>query len=299
MVTHARRLVVAAVIPLLAAAFDARAQPGGRHLGGDITFSSGQNVQPVFEGWTRNSDGSYELHFGYLNRNYVEQLHVPIGPANAVEPGGPDRGQPTYFYPRFNRRLFSVTVPRDWGKKEVVWTLTLRGKSERAVGWLQPDWEVEPSPGGGDRSLNNAPPTITVTNPSRVNVSSPLTLTASVMDDGLPGPSKPRTVVSSENPPAFRFPQATPTVPVNVPQIQRAPRPRVTGLSVSWLVWRGPAGVAFEPAVGAVKDGQAVVTATFSKPGEYVLRARASDTSATTLHDVKVIVSDQDPQRRP
>ena len=38
-------------------------------------------------------------------------------------------------------------VPRDWGKKEVVWTLTLRGKTERAVGWLQPEWEIESFPG--------------------------------------------------------------------------------------------------------------------------------------------------------
>ena len=42
-------------------------------------FNSGQTIQPFFEGWVRNADGTFEMHFGYLNRNYVEELHVPIG----------------------------------------------------------------------------------------------------------------------------------------------------------------------------------------------------------------------------
>jgi hypothetical protein len=72
----------------------------------------------------------------------------------------------------------------------------------------------------------------------------------------------------------------------------------VTGLSVAWLVWRGPAAVNFEPAVVPVKDGRAVVNATFSKPGEYVLRARATDSVATTVRDIKVVVSDSGAQYR-
>ena len=34
------------------------------------TYHSGQNVQPVFEGWEQNPDGSFNMVFGYLNRNY-------------------------------------------------------------------------------------------------------------------------------------------------------------------------------------------------------------------------------------
>ena len=38
-------------------------------------------------------------HFlvGYLNRNTTQELDVPIGPNNRIEPGGPDLGQPTHF----------------------------------------------------------------------------------------------------------------------------------------------------------------------------------------------------------
>ena len=273
----------------------AGAQPGGRYLGGNIKYNSGQTVQPIFDGWTKAPDGSYDLHFGYLNRNYVEELSVPVGPDNDIEPGGSDRGQPTYFYTRFNKRAFSVRVPSDWGKKEVVWTLTVRGKSERAVGWLQPEWEIEPTQDGGS---GKEPPTIAIAPPSRVTLPASLTLTATVTGD-LPPPPRGRQGGTSENPPAFHFAQPTPSAPVNVPQLQRPPRPRITGKpSVTWIVWRGPAGVRFDPPVSAADNGQAVATATFTKAGEYVLRARMSDPRVSTMRDVKVTVDGTSSQPR-
>ena len=76
--------------------------------------SRGGDVTPAYEGWRRNSDGTFTMYFGYMNRNYEEELDIPIGPDNNVDPGG-DRGQPTHFYPRRNRFLFTVAVPKDWG----------------------------------------------------------------------------------------------------------------------------------------------------------------------------------------
>src|ERR1700733_8830092 len=35
-------------------------------------FSRGQDVVPSFDGWLRNSDGSFTMVFGYFNRNYEE-----------------------------------------------------------------------------------------------------------------------------------------------------------------------------------------------------------------------------------
>src|SRR5439155_1042374 len=95
-----------------AATAQSAAQKADGALSGNIKYNSGQSIQPIFEGWTRNADGGYQLWFGYLNRNHVEEIGVPVGPNNRIEPGGPDRGQPTYFYTRFNRQLFSVTGPR-------------------------------------------------------------------------------------------------------------------------------------------------------------------------------------------
>ena len=92
-------------------------------------FDSGQDVVPVYEGWIRNPDGSFDLVFGYFNRNFKEELAIPAGPDNLIEPGGPDRGQPTYFLPRRRARLFRVRVPQDWGQQVLTWTITANGFS--------------------------------------------------------------------------------------------------------------------------------------------------------------------------
>src|SRR5215471_2135433 len=63
-------------------------------------FSSGQDVVPVYEGWLRNQDGTFTFVFGYFNRNWKEELAIPAGADNKLEPGPADRGQPTYFLPR-------------------------------------------------------------------------------------------------------------------------------------------------------------------------------------------------------
>src|SRR5205814_4801582 len=97
-----------------------------------LTYARGQNVSPAYEGWEENPDGSFNFLFGYMNRNWQEELDVPIGPDNTIEPGGPDLGQPTHFLPRRNRFVFKVHVPKDWGDKEMIWTLTTRGKTEKA-----------------------------------------------------------------------------------------------------------------------------------------------------------------------
>ena len=289
----------AVLLSILGVPGRASAQPGGRHIGGNIRFNSGQNIQPIFQGWSKNADGSFTMHFGYFNRNYLEQPHVPIGVENAIQPGGPDRGQPTYFYPGFNRSIFTVAVPSDWGTKELIWTLTVHGRTDRAVAWLQPEWEIDPTGGDGEgggeaTGSQNAPPTIAVgPRSSVVTLPATLTLTATVTDDGLPPPARPRRGGSSENPPTFR-PEETLETPVNVPQFERPRAPARARLTVSWFVWRGPAGVTFDPEISEVRqDGKAIATAIFARPGEYVLRARASDTRLWAAHDVKVIVNDR------
>src|SRR5262245_16595033 len=75
---------------------------------------SGQAVAPVYEGFDINADGSFNMWFGYMNRNYEEEIDIPIGPDNTFEPGG-DRGQPTHFVPRRHKDVFKVTVPKDVG----------------------------------------------------------------------------------------------------------------------------------------------------------------------------------------
>ena len=246
-------------------------------------FLTGQDVVPAYEGWLRNPDGTFTFVFGYFNRNWQEELVIPAGPNNKIEPGPEDRGQPTYFLPRRQRWVFRVTVPADWGQKELVWTLISHGRTEKAYAQLMPEEEIlerqiqtggNLNPGEDDP---NKPPSITIAPVQSASVSSPITLTASVTDDGLPKPRPPRT-----------------PRPGGVPQAQTnsaAPaRPR--GLTVTWMEYRGPAKVTFDaPGPTAVANGQAVTTAHFTEPGTYVLRGIASDGALSTRADVTVTVA--------
>ena len=71
---------------IAAAVFTAAAQ----QLPLDPIRERGQGVYPVYEGWYKNSDGSFTFLVGYFNRNTKEAIDVPVGPDNHVEPGGPD-----------------------------------------------------------------------------------------------------------------------------------------------------------------------------------------------------------------
>lgn len=293
MPTHLRALVPAVVLVFsLGTPQNARTQADPSNF----LFNSGQTVGPIFEGWTRNPDGSYEMHFGYINRNYVEELQIPIGPNNRFTPAAADRGQPTFFYPRVNRSLFSVTVPADWGDKELVWHLTVRDQTHRAVGWLQAEWEIADrsgvGPAAGEGEVVNQPPTLVVDAAWTAPLSGTLTMTATVSDDGLPEPRERRR--GRVTLPTFEDNPDGPTLPLNVPQILSANRSRPTRttveqVNVTWTQWYGPTGVTLE-AESEPQDGVMTVTATFEAPGKYVFRVQASDGPETVTEDITVTV---------
>lgn len=284
MAVHVRSIAAALVLVLgFGLAQGASAQV---EIDNNFKFNSGQALQPAFEGWSRNPDGTFNMHFGYLNRNWVQELSVPIGPGNSIEPGGPDRGQPTFFYTRTQRNLFTVVVPKDWGKKELVWTVTANGKTEKAYGWLQPEWEIDPAGGaatGGQTSpelKGNRPPAFVVEATSATSVGRSVALDALVTDDGIPKPAAAKKpAVGQETPPGL---VANSDTPVNLPDLapargQSAAPGGVRGPFVTWMVYRGPASASFGSRNIQVKDGKASTSVSFSTPGEYVLLGRASD----------------------
>jgi hypothetical protein len=265
-----------AALVFFSAAFSASAQ---------VQYARGQNVAPIFEGWEHNPDGTYSMVFGYLNRNYEEEVDIPIGPENSFTLKGEtfgDKGQPTHFYPRRQRFLFKVVVPADWNKEEkVVWTLTSHGRTDQAKGWLQPEWELSPdvlveNMEGGVRDPDNKPPIITVGPALTVTLPNAATLTASATDDGLPKPYRRNASNAARN--------AEPRRPM--------------GVDIKWIQYRGPGKVAFDPASSPVLHGEPVhltSKATFSVPGTYVLRAIAFDGQLFTTQDVTVTVNPATP----
>ena len=266
---------------------------------GQVVYSSGQSIAASFDGWEENSDGTFSLVFGYFNRNWDEEFDIPVGPNNTVEPGGPDQGQPTHFLPRRNRFVFRVKAPKDFGNKEIVWTLTSHGKTERAYGSLKPEYITDPQLqqfdvgdfGHDGRERDNKAPVVRLENGTQrtVKVGEPLVLTAEASDDGVPRP-RPAPKGSSNIPPG---------------------RQPALGLRVTWFVYRGPAkDVIFDPEQPKVypdyrpnsnspwtpgwtppplpADGKFPVRVTFRSAGTFVLRVMAHDGGLQATQNVTV-----------
>ncbi len=247
-----------------------------RSSGTQIRYARGQDVSPTFDGWEQNSDGTYTIHFGYFNRNSEEELDVSIGPENNIDGG--DRGQPTHFYTGKRWWVFKVVVPKDWPKdKRVVWTLTTKGMTSLAKGWLQPEWEVDKgvisknAPRdqflmvvNGETDFDNIPPTITGSASAKTAaVTDTVTLTVTANDDGRPKP------------------------PAGSPGGRQ-------GVRIRWILYRGPGRVRFTPEImpNRIYGSPATMEtkAAFSLPGAYRLRAIASDGQLASTYDVDITV---------
>jgi len=276
-----------------------------------LTYSRGQNISPAYEGWEQAADGSRYFVFGYMNRNWEEEIDIPVGLDNMFNIGSADQGQPTHFLPRRNRFVFHVRVPEGFGDRdEMIWTLTSHGKIEKAYASLRLDYVIDDvvkasetgALGAGTSSpevRGNRPPSLRL-DPAiqrTVKVGQSLTLTANVEDDGIP---KRRT----NNTAAQRLATLPPT---------RITVGKNLGLHVSWFVYRGASKVTFDPPqvkawedtrAGANSpwapvwipdpippDGKITTKVIFSQPGTYVLRCRADDGALTTDEDITVVVT--------
>ncbi len=93
------------------------------------THESGASVTGAFEGWFKNTDGSFSLVLGYFNRNTKQVIDLPVGPNNRIEPGGPDQGQPTHFLIGRQWGMFTIKVPADFGKNKLTWTIAANGQT--------------------------------------------------------------------------------------------------------------------------------------------------------------------------
>jgi hypothetical protein len=285
-----------------------------------LSYSKGQSVNAAFEGWEQNADGSYKFLFGYMNSNWEEEFDVPIGPDNNIEPGGPDRGQPTHFFPRRNRFVFWVNVPKDFGDKELVWTLTTRGKTSKAYATLRQDYFLDNmvltsetgAIGAGVSSPEiraNKPPALEAAGDRMrtVKVGQPLTLSAHVTDDGVPKPRPRGAFLDRARTKDVKDIRMIPPIQVTVGS--------ATGLWTACYLYRsnGSGKVHFSPeqpktwedtragansqwsplwqAPAQPVDGKWTVQVTFDDPGTYVLRWHASDGALWADEDITVTVT--------
>lgn len=313
-------------LALLAIALTACAQFKFKQVPLERPKESGQTVTPAFEGWWQNPDGTYNLMFGYFNRNTKEILDIPIGPENHFDPGAADQGQPTHFLPRRQKGVFTITVPKDFGDRKLTWTIVSNGHTLSVPAHLGAGWIINPL---SEIGIGNTPPTISfeekgpsVQGPRPLiaersaKAGEPLDLTVYAADDDRSLGMRVLRVVlevaldsQKNNPQAAALAgQIRSTKPeddaVATPELLAVAR--ATGMddktitlfkggpsvTLTWQKYRGPGEVTFENAklpveatpgseipVKNVFNGKGVTTATFSEPGDYVLRVIANDSS--------------------
>jgi len=235
----------------------------------------GSSVTGAFEGWYYDRDGSPNLLVGYFNRNTKQELDIPIGPNNRIEPGGPDRGQPTHFLASRQWGVFSIRIPKDFGTRELTWTLRVNGQTNTITLHTRPDWILAPFE---DPANRNTPPVLRFA-PAAAAFSGPPSGVAAAYTTSV-GVPLPLTVWAADEGPKINVPDAAPARNRSrgSPNAPPAPPP----LSVAWSVFRGPGAVTFEnakPSIDKANGGRTTTTAAFGAPGEYVLRVQANDST--------------------
>jgi hypothetical protein len=261
----ARRIALVAIVVMLVAG----ARPAAQF---EKTISS------TFDGWTHLPDGSYELVFGYMNRN-ADEIEIPLGAGNQLDPAPADRGQPTNFLPGRQRAAFRIHVPSDF-KGKYVWTLTYAGVTQTASASIDQNYSLDV----GDPE----PPTVKAPGEVAARVGQPVKLTPVVG-------AAPR-----------------PPVPANADVVAR--RSAGAPIAVWWSKFRGPGTITFGDGPQAGPAGPTprnreqplgtfrltcpnppaadcgVTTARFSAPGTYLIRIVAAERSAANTM-LKVVVT--------
>lgn len=260
----------------------------------------GEAIFPAFEGWGPDKSGeNVMLLLGYYNRNRNQELDIPIGPDNRIEPDGPDYGQPTHFYTSRQHGVFTIKVPKDFGNKRLTWTLTANNQTSTISFWLNPPYWINFYKHAAN---GNEPPVIRFTRDGSTMTGPPVGTALTL--SGAVGQPVPLTVWASDVPTqateaddalAARARSTTPRTPDPVAivggQVIGGARGAGGGqtppdITVNWRRHRGPGDVTFaQERIPLVTKGdttlvlEATTTATFTAPGEYVIRAQVNDTS--------------------
>ena len=273
----------------------------------------GTSVTPAFEGWYFDKDGSQRVMVGYFNRNTKQEFDIPAGPNNHVDPGPADQGQPTHFSAGRQWGVFTIKLPKDFGTRKLSWTIVANGFTNTITLHTNADYIVEPFM---DAANKNTPPKFKfepngpiVTGPPQTiaanytaTVGVPLPLTVWISDEGAkvnvpePRAGRGRGARGAEPAGAAGATGATgATDAAAVPAGRGAGRGAARGaapegftpppaMSLTWTKFRGPGDVTFDnnkPAIDRAADGKAVANATFSAPGDYLLRVEGNDSTGS------------------
>ena len=303
--TASAAAAIALCVGAIALAVGAEAQVSRPPLVLEPLGTRGEAIFPAFEGWGPDKSGeNMLLLLGYYNRNKNQEIVIPVGPDNRIEPEGPDYGQPTHFYNGRQHGVFAIKVPKDFGNKRLTWSITANGQTSTISFWLNPAYWVNFYKHAAN---SNEPPVISLTRGGATLTGPPLGITQTI--SATVGQRVPLSVFASDVPEqrspaeaelaALLRAQSAARTPADsvaivggqvigrsasaTPPAERVEPPDIT---VNWKKHSGPEQVSFAqeriPLV-TKRDPkmslEASTTATFAAPGDYVIRAQVNDTS--------------------
>jgi hypothetical protein len=288
-----------------------KSPPGG--VLAEPVVNSGGPIYAAFEGQGPLKDGRTVLLLGYFNRNRTQVVDIPIGPDNAIEPGGPDYGQPTHFLTGRQHGMFAIVLPKDFGTKKLTWTINANGHKNVVTFFANEKYWIDFYK---NLANGNEPPRIkfAMDGPEYIGppkertvatlnatVGQPLDLTAWAADQPAtitfeggaeppaPAPAAATRKPANEPPPAFiggRVVSVSPAAGGGGGAAAAAAAGRRGDIQVIWKKYRGPGDVKIGTETINLMNGgdakkflEAKTTATFSAPGTYWLRAQVNDAS--------------------
>ncbi|NKB33060.1 MAG: hypothetical protein GKR91_08185 [Pseudomonadales bacterium] len=278
--------IAAALLAIVASAaltVQAQSTDNARFL--SLAPPGGLPVIPVMEGWTLNPDGTVSYSFGIINRN-DEAVDIPLGEGNYMDPAKFDGNQATHFPAGRTVGAFTVTVAESERDIDVWWYLKTGeseplkvpgryGSSAYELDFIlpRPQGAMQPMVGIGESGTQRAGLYAQVgdypRNPAQVGI--PLELVVNITDPAERDTDDPRfeeavplgvEFEKHQGPGNVEFTRHPETVVPENPYAEDDPRFRFFR----------------EPAANQMQidgpSGLGRVFATFSAPGEYLIRTK-------------------------
>jgi hypothetical protein len=238
----------------------------------------GLPVIPFMEGWYANEDGSTTVSFGYHNRN-VEDVIIPLGENNRIEPAQLDGMQPEIYFPGRHPGVFAVTIPASMPDESAWWHIKtgnaeeLKVPGERGSAAYEldriprPQGSVQPLIWFDNENRGSGPEGVIAVDTKTIAVGAPLTLGVGTDDPSVRDPSNPLFAKPLDTRVIWYKHQGSGEV--NFTEHASSPFITAPAKSTRGMIPAAPSRVAIPAG-----KGPAQVIATFSEPGEYMIRAR-------------------------
>ncbi|MDE0509940.1 MAG: hypothetical protein OXI17_15085 [Gammaproteobacteria bacterium] len=248
-----------------------------------LTPPEGLPIIPLMEGWVANEDGTTTISFGFINRNTDEDVDIPLGENNYIEPAEFDGMQPTHFPSGRSTGVFTVTLPEDQADIDVWWNLQTgesevlrvpgrRGASAYELDFIRPrpQGSLQPLAAFGDTELSAGLSANISDYGASVAVGETVELVLNASDPADRDPEDPRFGEPLDMNVEFSKHQGPGDVTFERDPNAPEPENPFDPDDPRFEFFTGP-----QPNRAIVEGGagSAMVMATFSAPGDYIIRA--------------------------